>query len=630
MSWVHNTDYWGTWVWDAGLYLGPFGVSVTLGPPSLPLPSGTGEVWLSVAPTPESKGRTPQNYSYVNGLTSYADAAGLVEGDTGPATDGDHLYVIWFDEGYTQNHPEPTFDATSLYTAEQAAGGTGGGGVAPVPESTNTSIQHHAYQTHTVILTPNDPNMVEARSYKLSAGGVLWWQYIVDVNRGSVDGSEPASRAGGVSTITATGGATIELWPRPMYYLGTSAEIDALDDGPPSHGPAESISLNTPYDPTAWVVKVTLPPGEGIITFTGPDLIPGDYRYTYFSEWHTQSRYDATDPSDPYFGQTGIAAYDVGESRQYIPPNPVTSWRTKRTIVLDYYNGPEYNQDFVEGPVVNPHQRPLLLQYSYAHVSGVTDQWLEDQAGWHLCSKPVLDWWDINGQTDGVRGLFTPYPLANGTTPYDFAAALPQDGTEIPEPWVPAATGWGVEWDYSTYELLDTLRWRITEVGETGHAELEGIINYHRNITKGGNASVETTYVTHGEQNAIKYSESHPGPVLEAGRVTDILGSYADVDNSQVSFAPNRHGKVFEYDYPNGMLIGQSIGHDMTATWRIHTWVRVPRYRYYRLYVRPGAEDTPPMRQRHRNDGLATDAREFKGYGSSQQISIRRGGRTYY
>lgn len=38
----------------------------------------------------------------------------------------------------------------------------------------------------------------------------------------------------------------------------------------------------------------------------------------------------------------------------------------------------------------------------------------------------------------------------------------------------------------------------------------------------------------------------------------------------------------------------------------------------------------PPLRQRHRDDGLAVDSREQKGQGSSQQTSLRRGGKAYY
>jgi hypothetical protein len=49
-----------------------------------------------------------------------------------------------------------------------------------------------------------------------------------------------------------------------------------------------------------------------------------------------------------------------------------------------------------------------------------------------------------------------------------------------------------------------------------------------------------------------------------------------------------------------------------------------PRYKYWE------SNGVPPMRQRHRDDGLATDARQMKGHGSSLQSSIRRGGQVYY
>lgn len=38
----------------------------------------------------------------------------------------------------------------------------------------------------------------------------------------------------------------------------------------------------------------------------------------------------------------------------------------------------------------------------------------------------------------------------------------------------------------------------------------------------------------------------------------------------------------------------------------------------------------PTLRQRHRDDGLAAGSREEKGHGSSQQTSLRRGGRVYF
>lgn len=38
----------------------------------------------------------------------------------------------------------------------------------------------------------------------------------------------------------------------------------------------------------------------------------------------------------------------------------------------------------------------------------------------------------------------------------------------------------------------------------------------------------------------------------------------------------------------------------------------------------------PPLRQRVRDDGLGIDSRQEKGQGSSQQLSLRRGGRVYY
>lgn len=43
-----------------------------------------------------------------------------------------------------------------------------------------------------------------------------------------------------------------------------------------------------------------------------------------------------------------------------------------------------------------------------------------------------------------------------------------------------------------------------------------------------------------------------------------------------------------------------------------------------------GGKVMPPLRQRSRDDGLATDARQQKGSGSSLQTSLRRGGRVYY
>ena len=83
--------------------------------------------------------------------------------------------------------------------------------------------------------------------------------------------------------------------------------------------------------------------------------------------------------------------------------------------------------------------------------------------------------------------------------------------------------------------------------------------------------------------------------------------------NSQLP-VPNTSDKVASWSAQLGVSVGLIV--------------RVPRYRYKYTYVT--GINVYPMRQRHRNDGLATDAREHKGFGSSQQISIRQGGRTYY
>lgn len=60
---------------------------------------------------------------------------------------------------------------------------------------------------------------------------------------------------------------------------------------------------------------------------------------------------------------------------------------------------------------------------------------------------------------------------------------------------------------------------------------------------------------------------------------------------------------------------------------------KLPTYRSYLgfdLVVPTGPTIAPPLRQRHRNDGLTTDVRQERGLGSSEQSSLRRGGRVYY
>ena len=60
------------------------------------------------------------------------------------------------------------------------------------------------------------------------------------------------------------------------------------------------------------------------------------------------------------------------------------------------------------------------------------------------------------------------------------------------------------------------------------------------------------------------------------------------------------------------------------TSWRnIYVLVDTPRYRYW-------MSGMPPMRQRHRDDGLTVDTRQEKGRGSSLQSSLRRGGKVYY
>lgn len=55
--------------------------------------------------------------------------------------------------------------------------------------------------------------------------------------------------------------------------------------------------------------------------------------------------------------------------------------------------------------------------------------------------------------------------------------------------------------------------------------------------------------------------------------------------------------------------------------------VRQPAYRYW---IPDGVVEEVPMRQRQRDDGLGVDLLHMRGQGTSQQSSIRRGGRIYY
>jgi hypothetical protein len=97
-----------------------------------------------------------------------------------------------------------------------------------------------------------------------------------------------------------------------------------------------------------------------------------------------------------------------------------------------------------------------------------------------------------------------------------------------------------------------------------------------------------------------------PGPVNSIG-----LFLY---DPTQVTYPPSSD------DPANSSLYTVNA----SASFNPVPLIQLPPYRYWE------SNGVPPMRQRHRDDGLATDARQMKGHGSSLQSSIRRGGQVYY
>lgn len=509
--------------------------------------------------------------------------------------------------------------ATFAYTVTFEAGGT-----VVTPDSTNDTVYESANNDYSSVLAPSDPKQTETIPYHLASGGTLWFQYTVQVN---ISDAQP-SRADGTSIITVTNGATMTLWKRPVAFLTTFAEYDAIIAKTPDYGPGlTTVSLVSSFDPEAWIVKVSLPAGSGEITFTGPLWAYGDEKYIYYSDWYDPAKDTSIDPTDPYFGIDGYVLYGDNAITALTPSSPLSGWVNKRDIKHDDINATQ--SDVIEGPSGGGG----LIQYSYAQVTGAGRVWHEEQAGFHYCSLPLLTWWETAKNDPGIKDLFGPHPLETGLKAKPWAVPVPTEPV-IPFPWVPGQAGWVVEWDYSTMHMVDLTRFIVTETSYSPDTRTTSKVEYYREIGKLGTADMSTLYPHHGgEMDARVYKEEHPGLLFQAGRVNTFLGTFAEVDGTQVSFAPDKHGPYMDFIYPDNMLIGQSIGWDIVTNVGYDIWIRTPRYRYRRLYIRPipvANEGGPPMRQRHRNDGLATDAREFKGHGSSQQISIFRGGRTYY
>lgn len=456
-----------------------------------------------------------------------------------------------------------------------------GGGTVTEPDSTNTD----KYQGININTMPFSPRQVQEAKYKLTDAGDLYWNFFVRVNPGSADGTQLPQRANGTSTITRTGDCTFTVWQRPATFIATFAEYDAIYASTPAFGPgATSVTITTPIDETGWIVKVSVPAGgSGTITFTGPEFVAGDERIVYYSDWHESARYTSTDLNDPFYNTDGYVLTPIGTLDKSSPAAMHTSWKTTREISRDYNNElNSYDKITAPGPGGN------LLQYSYAENQPLTRFWYEEQAGTHFCSRPPLDWWEANKNSAAVKDRVKPHPLENPNTPFAWAKPLPVDGTDIPEPWVSAEGGWRVEWDETTIDMVDLVRLKIIEESYVLKTTTHEQVHYFRLISSGGTAKIDSTNPTHGEQNAYSYREEHPGAQFLVGRVTTFQGTWGEIDNTHVSFAPNIHDEYLDFIWPPDMLIGQSIGWNMTYAYDTDTWYRMARYRYVRLYIGPG------------------------------------------
>lgn len=270
-------------------------------------------------------------------------------------------------------------------------------------------------------------------------------------------------------------------------------------------------------------------------------------------------------------------------------------------------------------------------------------------------SKPV-EWAspDLSAYPTGwVEGAIAGYQVENKA-----AEILYETGVAhcYPAGFSPAGAGKGGSWRLLNHKAIDpggvlafalqsnntgywpgTLGFRHSEMGESvAPLTAESFSLDGRWLIKTVPEGTQVLYyVWQYIQNAWVYTPIYGvRPSYKIGQV--FLSAAFDLDMSLTPPPPDTSTNSNEDWYSGTMPYSNSgsrmgwIGiESVTADVKYPRWkAQILKYRLTKL-PSPGG-NIPPLRQRHRDDGLTTDTRQEKGNGSSLQSSLRRGGRVYH
>lgn len=634
MTWVPN-EYDYILVLDAGPYLGTDFPPLT--PPISTFPSDSNyyEIdWVvqgqtSITTNDPFYDGTPNAYGYTG---RYNDPYEYY-GNTGKYPSGavlsdlinPHLYVVLYGGNTNRDGPSawsfPTEPENSFWPSAYASGGTAGGGAeVPVIAADNTTISTARYIGQ---LFASTPRMLVEQDINLDTTGVTWWYFKTSPNMGL-----EASRASGGVTVTAPFGSIITVWSEYFKMNGFTQQIltdrlTLMSQSPGISG-SGSISVPTLAGDEYHLVRVT---GSGISSkgfkVLGPARLVGDHLAYAYSDWFAvpasrtgTEQYASLIPQyqDGYFifyasyAKSGLNGSEV--SRDFQTPN-----------------GFSPGQDTIQNPVYSPRQS-ILSQFIY-------------QVG--LFSDEIRSVKEIQGtvhysashQEQGFHITYDQHPELLHFDPSSQHFGLIDPGFEPVNPLYP-------KFDIEFYDPDIAMLPEVIVIVSTAMFSEHNDTDVHFFLGEGRYCSLTTNgYPTEssgisfdGQPDVHIYSPGPPnGPKITAKNIANTgisestlsLRNRSNLDGTDWWVAPDKQANS-QLPVPNTS--------DKVASWSaqlgvsVGLIVRVPRYRYKYTYVT--GINVYPMRQRHRNDGLATDAREHKGFGSSQQISIRQGGRTYY
>jgi len=627
MEWVYNA-YWGTLC----VHVGPYTGGSYLTPPSGPLESGTGEYYLVVADP-----ATVEDLSYEGFGGSIFAGIGQDDSkpegyytfdDTTPVPAGWDLYIIWYDAGYNDPPSNPP-DPTTLYSADQAAGGTRAVGEPPppppIPPATNTTPEKAAVAAD---LYPNPDPPTRIHSYTLETAGVTWW-----VVRCYPRTTDPVSDASGGFTATVPSDVQLTVWRRNGLPLGDVPATEPIASG------SGAVSVPTSPGQEMYLLRIT---GSGErrdgLIIVGLGMKVGQYWGTAVdTDWHIVPgehtgwghMWPGTEFYDGYVGfvgsyiETGLVAHQV--HRQFVHDIGLDG----TTTTTDGTS--EQARQLEDGGA------SVFVQSSFAE-GGWGHLGTEDQGSIHYDDATVQHYWNIElgaRAADFIRRATN----TSWTAPLDWAEIIdmPADSEVTFDDL--STYRWEAEYDLDYFELNEKVR-LTTYMKGTGSTYGDNPVYHYWTRGKianddgpgyfGPDSGYHDLGYVNVSPNAVAYEESHGPNQIPRGELT-LPTEYplrTDLDRETWRVAPNKHADERVNEYDPSLIIGQGMGWDAKFVIQVYLILRIPRYRF-RLYYIAGKKEIP-MRQRHRDDGLATDAREFKGHASSQQVSNRRGGRTYY